>query len=73
MLQKTKICQIYILRFPRVTCVYSQLYLLIFWNSSSMFTAFLALVSMKMAAIDSAKSFASLVGTSLKNTESVSK
>lgn len=31
-----------------------------------MFTAFLALVSMKMAAIDSAKSFASLVGTSLK-------
>lgn len=41
-------------------------YLLIFWKSSSTLTAFLALVSMKIAAIDSANSFASFMGTSLR-------
>lgn len=41
-------------------------YLLIFWKSSSTLTAFRALVSMKIAAMDSANSFASFMGTSLQ-------
>lgn len=39
--------------------------ILIFWKSSSILTAFLALVSIKIAAIDSANSLASFMGTSL--------